>query len=261
MTSQTDPNGKTIFYYYDDFNRLQLIRDQDGKVIKKICYNYAGQVTDCMNNTNPNWQTTGSIRCKPCPSNSSYTMNMQQHQERDINTTSVTYNTTRWVDDNVAGSCVAAADWQTISTVCEMSNGQNTGYQLITKKDMNPCSATYNTTTTSSVYNASACPVTVTNVSITSTNTTGLTAFTAKYTNVSTGQVYTFTVSSAAGLQTIGTLQPGTYNLVISRSIGTAYFAFGSGCNGQMAYGRSASFSNIVVSSSGCNSITIDYDI
>ena len=40
MTSQCDANNKITYYEYDSFNRLKTIRDQDGKVIKTIDYQY-----------------------------------------------------------------------------------------------------------------------------------------------------------------------------------------------------------------------------
>jgi YD repeat-containing protein len=40
ISSETDPNGKTIYYEYDPFNRLKLIRDQDGKIVKTSDYKY-----------------------------------------------------------------------------------------------------------------------------------------------------------------------------------------------------------------------------
>lgn len=46
-TSETDPNGRTLFYEYDGLGRLSLVRDEKRHILKKYCYNYAGQAEDC----------------------------------------------------------------------------------------------------------------------------------------------------------------------------------------------------------------------
>ncbi|MGN6196716.1 MAG: hypothetical protein ACTHOB_17380 [Ginsengibacter sp.] len=47
MTSQTDPSGHSTNYFYDSLRRLSYIKDQDGNILKKICYNFNGQATSC----------------------------------------------------------------------------------------------------------------------------------------------------------------------------------------------------------------------
>jgi len=47
VTSETDIKGRTTYYDYDGFGRLQRIRDHEDQVIKQFCYNYAGQAIDC----------------------------------------------------------------------------------------------------------------------------------------------------------------------------------------------------------------------
>ncbi|WP_146052708.1 hypothetical protein [Aquimarina sp. I32.4] len=52
VTSITDPIGMTTYYYYDDFNRLQTIKDHYGKILKEYCYGYKGASSPC-NRTAP----------------------------------------------------------------------------------------------------------------------------------------------------------------------------------------------------------------
>jgi len=40
VTSMTDPRGYTVYYEYDDFNRLQYVRDEDGNLISENKYHY-----------------------------------------------------------------------------------------------------------------------------------------------------------------------------------------------------------------------------
>ena len=40
VTSITDSRGYTIFYEYDDFNRLKAVRDDEGNLVSDYNYNY-----------------------------------------------------------------------------------------------------------------------------------------------------------------------------------------------------------------------------
>ncbi len=43
VTSITDPKGYTIYYSYDDLNRLEFIKDAEGKIVSNTNYHYKGQ--------------------------------------------------------------------------------------------------------------------------------------------------------------------------------------------------------------------------
>jgi hypothetical protein len=95
-TSECDINNQITYYQYDALNRLVLVRDRNKNIIKKICYNYAGQQGDCQTNLTPVWTATGNLRCQ---NNGSGNTGYQEKEEIDANQSSPTYNQTRWVTD------------------------------------------------------------------------------------------------------------------------------------------------------------------
>ncbi|MFZ4771330.1 MAG: hypothetical protein ACOYLO_14195, partial [Ferruginibacter sp.] len=203
MSTQCDANNRISYYQYDASGRLTVIRDQDNNILKKICYNYAGQPENCTTACDPNlrlWQNTNTpLRCQMI--GCSYT-GYQEQEQIDVNSCSVPANQTRWVqvDSN--------------SIACAVSTG----------------------------------------VSITS-QSTGISGFTAVYTK-STGQVYTFTIP--AGSATLGCIPAGTYSITISKLGNAMSMIFGTGCSNMS--GTIGSFKKVMVSTSNCNQINIQYD-
>jgi uncharacterized protein DUF5977 len=163
VTAQCDVNDKITYYTYDVAGRLTLVKDDNGNVLKKICYNYQGQPDACGENAIPKWQLTGATRCKPCTQNPIYWTNITQLEERDNNVNSETYGTIRWRDTGVIGgpgACAILGDWQPTGNLrCRTLGGQLTGEQEREMKDMNPCSFTAGNTGWENIgMNTAACP-------------------------------------------------------------------------------------------------------
>lgn len=155
----TDPNKQNQTYEYDAFGRLRVIKDNEGNIIKKICYNYYGQLEDCpIDNTRPEWVATGQTRCVPCSENPNYPSNRREREEKDINPQSSTYNNYVWILE-APGTCSSPPDWQTIETKCELNATETnyTGNEILNQKDFNPCSESFGTLRQYIKLNSSNC--------------------------------------------------------------------------------------------------------
>jgi len=47
MTSHCSENNVVTYYQYDALGRLSVVLDQNKNVVKKYCYNFAGQPAAC----------------------------------------------------------------------------------------------------------------------------------------------------------------------------------------------------------------------
>ena len=93
LSSQSDANNKIMYYVYDVSGRLTHIIDIDKNILKKICYNYAGQAENCTSpctNAAPNWQNT--VTPLTCQQGICGNTGYQLQEQKDMNTCSATYN-------------------------------------------------------------------------------------------------------------------------------------------------------------------------
>ncbi|MBK6379316.1 MAG: RHS repeat protein [Chitinophagaceae bacterium] len=136
ITSETDPNGKTTYYEYDVLNRLSIIRDNDNNIVKKICYNYAGQPENCItcNDVSPDWQNTANVRCL---TGTCGRTGFQEQEQRDMNACSPTYNLTQWISAGYnettcpPETCVALTSYNNMGDQDLIATYYNTSTQVV----------------------------------------------------------------------------------------------------------------------------------
>lgn len=69
VSSQCDENNNIRSFEYDGLQRLALVRDENRNIVKKICYNYAGQPENCGVQHFPNDEQSGWYTPTTCPPN------------------------------------------------------------------------------------------------------------------------------------------------------------------------------------------------
>lgn len=135
ITSICDANNRITYYEYDNFNRVKVIRDQEKNILKKYCYTYNGQQSNCsaalfgnalvsqtFTRNNCNLGETGSLVNYIVPQGR-YTAATQseadQLAQNDINTNGQTYaNTVGTCNSNPCAACINVVFKRCINNVC-----------------------------------------------------------------------------------------------------------------------------------------------
>ena len=109
----------------------------------------------CPAQTDGDWVETSWS----CQQENGYNTGYRISVQTDQNPNSPTYGTTRsrLIYDTTNCPLDTTAVWTEVSYVCEQQDGFNTGNTIITERDINPGSATYNTTRTRTVSNDPRC--------------------------------------------------------------------------------------------------------
>jgi len=234
MTTDCDVNNKVTYYQYDAFGRLNVVRDQDTNIIKKICYNYAGQPTNCNVSTFYNVADTAYFTKNNCGADSTgsavpfivpagtYASGVSQAAADQAAQNYIDSSGQAYA--NSSGSCMLSGNVTVIYMVPVM---------VQVKAPLIP-------------------PVPLGTV------------FTVTYTNLGTHQQYSFqlpesiTPGAPVYPPVLGTIPAGSYDLNISSAGNTTAYVFGSGCSKAMTTsGTSATFYNIQVTANDCYTVSV----
>jgi len=219
MTGEVDPAARLSTYQYDNAWRLKSIRDKDSNIVKSFDYYYAASKGAC----------TGSNYYFNDAASGTYTRN---NCGSGYDAGSATYV----VPKGRYSSGLSLPDANAKANQDILANGQN-------------YANTYGSCTVTP-------PPPPPQITMSCNNIGGFGPYTEVYTNTSTGQQYTFTVTAAGGV--LGYIPQGTYNLTITAAPNLASNIFQAGCNGLTLRGTTATFTNLNVTSSSCNQTIID---
>ncbi|NLR82066.1 hypothetical protein [Chitinophaga eiseniae] len=137
VTSECGVDNQPVYYSYDVFKRLVLVRNQNRQIITKKEYG-----ANSVLHTNPVWDTTGVNRCQ---TDKDGVTGILEIELTDINTNSATWGATKWVTAGNSYACIPAARYEpTGRKRCIVtSDGNNTGGYDIEQRNVNPHSSTY----------------------------------------------------------------------------------------------------------------------
>lgn len=112
ITSQCDHKYTISYFSHDNSGRLRLVRNYERNIIKKICYNYAGQSENCIDCTGesntPNWQNTSTP--PTCEQNICGNTGYILQEQKDMNPCSPSYNQLRNISVYNPSACVPSSN-------------------------------------------------------------------------------------------------------------------------------------------------------
>ncbi len=94
---------EVVYYSYDPFHRLHVIRDMDSNILQQYQYRYKDTIANCSGQS-ANWVATGLKECIKGGLNNNYN-GTEMEQQRDDSYCSATYLETRWVNIGITGNC------------------------------------------------------------------------------------------------------------------------------------------------------------
>ncbi|NSL86240.1 hypothetical protein ECE50_005335 [Chitinophaga sp. Mgbs1] len=140
VTSECGADNKPVYYSYDAFKRLSLVKNDRRQILAKKEYMVNGPM-----HKNPIWMFTGAKRClTDKDGNTGY----QEAEQTNINTNSPSWGNKQWVQTGKSPSCHVSARYElTGRKRCIVhSDGSSNGDFESEWKDMNPHSSSFGAT-------------------------------------------------------------------------------------------------------------------